>query len=514
MTDRRILDFADHLLISVAPAVLLASIPAAILSAVSKKQFRLISRSIPKTKDEVLQVLLVMGSVAVVALISFFLHGWKMTIVRMIATVMRATALWAWQEHSFSANQLQLFLEKWIPISANDILNAFMIQVLKLTMFQIPIDMFLQGCLPPVASRHLSFFIHWNRAVAFLMSMICLTVMQITTWLNETQRGRQVKREFREALNGAQRTYEKYVSLLNLEVSSPEGRLNIFVNRFIYLERNNVECGSCLEMKSSKRVPKFKSCPHRMCYPCILKYIQESCNEVGGTSLDCPYEPTQCLSLSPEIVHTVLTKMLPPNECMKLNQRLEKAFIKAGLLELQNVMICPSPDCMNAEFSTAELTDQSFLKFKAIRVKARFRETDGRVRERVLAIQKIQHKQKRFSLYKVAKDGVDLRKFKCSGCHYSSCVVCKNLWTYGAVSHSSLTCEEYHEERFADAENAEEILTNNVVQEKKIAGRLRACPKCQALIERSAGCNHMICSRCQTNFCWGCGSHYNSCSCR
>lgn len=41
----------------------------------------------------------------------------------------------------------------------------------------------------------------------------------------------------------------------------------------------------------------------------------------------------------------------------------------------------------------------------------------------------------------------------------------------------------------------------------------RACFKCNAVVERSTGCNHMTC-RCSAQFCYHCGSRWRTCECR
>ena len=41
-------------------------------------------------------------------------------------------------------------------------------------------------------------------------------------------------------------------------------------------------------------------------------------------------------------------------------------------------------------------------------------------------------------------------------------------------------------------------------------GSVTNCPKCGLIIEKEeGGCNHMICSKCNYQFCWICGSKYN-----
>ena len=45
-----------------------------------------------------------------------------------------------------------------------------------------------------------------------------------------------------------------------------------------------------------------------------------------------------------------------------------------------------------------------------------------------------------------------------------------------------------------DSETANYISTNT-----------KDCPECASCIEKSGGCNHMLCSQCGFDFCWICG---------
>ena len=50
-----------------------------------------------------------------------------------------------------------------------------------------------------------------------------------------------------------------------------------------------------------------------------------------------------------------------------------------------------------------------------------------------------------------------------------------------------------------DAE--EEIETD-----KWMKSNTQKCPQCETAIEKSMGCNHMLCTRCKTHFCYLCGN--------
>ncbi|KAJ3206632.1 hypothetical protein HDU82_004401 [Entophlyctis luteolus] len=47
-------------------------------------------------------------------------------------------------------------------------------------------------------------------------------------------------------------------------------------------------------------------------------------------------------------------------------------------------------------------------------------------------------------------------------------------------------------------------LLNDLVYEKYRAQLINACPKCQTIIEKNGGCNHMTCRKCSHHFCWVC----------
>ncbi|KAG1744200.1 hypothetical protein EDB19DRAFT_529744 [Suillus lakei] len=66
----------------------------------------------------------------------------------------------------------------------------------------------------------------------------------------------------------------------------------------------------------------------------------------------------------------------------------------------------------------------------------------------------------------------------CSGCH--------------AGAHDGFTCEE--------RDRAEDKLYHEWAANHDV----KNCPGCKTPIERSEGCNHMTCARCQTHICWEC----------
>lgn len=86
-------------------------------------------------------------------------------------------------------------------------------------------------------------------------------------------------------------------------------------------------------------------------------------------------------------------------------------------------------------------------------------------------------------VYRVVSGGVILQ---CPSCLVRICSGCHT------EAHDGLTCEE--RDKAEDKLYYEWAATHDV----------KNCPGCKTPIERSEGCNHMTCARCQTHICWEC----------
>jgi hypothetical protein len=79
----------------------------------------------------------------------------------------------------------------------------------------------------------------------------------------------------------------------------------------------------------------------------------------------------------------------------------------------------------------------------------------------------------------------------CGSCKTQTCRHCKKR------THPGVFCEEDRETK--------------AVKELAMQKGWKTCPGCNHLIERQSGCLHMICSRCQTAFCYRCSKRWNDC---
>ena len=93
-----------------------------------------------------------------------------------------------------------------------------------------------------------------------------------------------------------------------------------------------------------------------------------------------------------------------------------------------------------------------------------------------------------------SKDSVDPPAFHCPSCLRSVCSACQS------VPHEGVTCFEWEINQNAEVQKADALLEKWASRKGKDVHR---CPKCNALIEKNKGCNHIRC-HCGTHLCWIC----------
>ncbi|KAJ3907848.1 RWD-domain-containing protein [Lentinula edodes] len=118
----------------------------------------------------------------------------------------------------------------------------------------------------------------------------------------------------------------------------------------------------------------------------------------------------------------------------------------------------------------------------------------------------------------------------CASCSYSFCSFCKRTW-HGPVAACPISAYETLvldylalpeespgrktiENRFGRSIVAKMVVAYQEEQAFKqwLANSSTPCPGCNVHIEKSLGCNHMVCSKCKQHFCYRCGSRLSATS--
>lgn len=110
---------------------------------------------------------------------------------------------------------------------------------------------------------------------------------------------------------------------------------------------------------------------------------------------------------------------------------------------------------------------------------------------------------------------------QCPSCQFSFCRYCNNTW-HGTAA-CPLPSTTSFLQKYMASEGAERLGFERRYGRKQLARMVeeweeqqankdwfdkftRACPGCQTRVNKSAGCNHMTCSKCQAHFCYRCGT--------
>lgn len=407
----------------------------------------------------------------------------------------------------------------------------------------------------PLSFGIISRFPSFIKVMSLISELVLFKYLSVGFLLNSTQSGRRIKRRLNRNVKVQQmrnkverageyvrlkkeeseRRFEEFKFQLRYHRKHPEGKINRFIQT-IKFKPTHQSCGSCLENKTQRRLIKLSNCGHKMCYPCLQSYIATGIAEVEGTDLECPYDPEECPQICSKAINKALQSMDPTINAVLMKQQLDAAFVRKGILSLQNIAHCPSADCQNLFYSEEVISEETFMLEKYRKAKERAKKQKKGLITPVEEVKIIQMKRgpwekvddvwidtrvprkerkvvkRLMRKYKATEDGVDLRKFKCSSCNFRSCVVCKKAWIYGLANHDQLSCERFHHVAKLDEADPATALTEEGLRIKKAKGIMKDCPKCGMFIEKNKGCKHMTCINCKHQFCWKCLAVWGQCT--
>ncbi|XP_051909181.1 probable E3 ubiquitin-protein ligase RNF217 [Hippocampus zosterae] len=85
-------------------------------------------------------------------------------------------------------------------------------------------------------------------------------------------------------------------------------------------------------------------------------------------------------------------------------------------------------------------------------------------------------------------------KVQCGSCQFVWCFKCHAPW------HQGIKCRDYRK--------GDKQLRSWACVIERGQRNAQKCPKCKIHIQRTEGCDHMVCTQCNTNFCYRCGDRY------
>ncbi|CAJ0831697.1 6702_t:CDS:2 [Entrophospora sp. SA101] len=244
--------------------------------------------------------------------------------------------------------------------------------------------------------------------------------------------------------------------------------INTYNQQALYQDfsNNHFNCAICLEEKRGEQCIQLKSCQHVFCQNCICKYFEMLIREGFITQVKCPEPGCQ-------LKHILATEEISEIVDKETSDRYSYLVEKQKLETDPLVTYCPRKSCQAP----------------------------------------------------VRKNSNYDKLCVCPKCSFAFCCWCEKTW-HG----SSAPCNMYNISKivsdYMEAEgelkytlelrygkkNLEKLARDAKMElevSKWVSMNAQNCPSCKAVIEKSMGCNHMVCSRCCAHFCYLCGNALN-----
>ena len=250
-------------------------------------------------------------------------------------------------------------------------------------------------------------------------------------------------------------------------------------------EQETFDCGICLEPKKGKDCHRLISCRHVFCTACLKDFYNNCITEGDVDSVKC-LDPgcgkEKEASGEPAKKRRRRDKTLNPSELLQipieeeLVQRYVKLKRKKRIESDKNTIYCPRQWCQGAARSKKHPKRDGVIDD--------FSESESEEAE-----QPVINKKK----VKPEDIPVSERLAVCEDCNFAFCIVCRKGW-HGEMN----KCNPRRQKEL----DAEELATKQYLDRYSTP-----CPTCDAPSQKTMGCNHMICFKCKTHFCYLCSAY-------
>lgn len=260
-------------------------------------------------------------------------------------------------------------------------------------------------------------------------------------------------------------------------------------------EKETFECGVCLEPKKGTVCHRLLLCSHVFCVGCLQAFYNNCISEgdvenVKCLAPDCGKDtrptPAQDQTDSARKRKRKQDRTISPSELLQipLTQDTVQRYVhlkrKKQLESDKNTVYCPRKWCQGAARSKKHpKPDGTFTDDADLESESEGEEQVDQSNSKDKKERKLPPMAERLSV--------------CEDCSYAFCSVCKKGW-HGELAR----CDPRKEAELSAEEKA---------SQEYMALHTTPCPTCSAPCQKSMGCNHMICFKCRTHFCYLCSSY-------
>ncbi|KAI1867956.1 uncharacterized protein JN550_006763 [Neoarthrinium moseri] len=258
-------------------------------------------------------------------------------------------------------------------------------------------------------------------------------------------------------------------------------------------QKSTFDCGICLDPKKGSVCHRMLDCGHVFCKQCLQDFYNNAITEGDVASVQC-LEPN-CASTREKAARATTPgrrrkpkTFISPSELLQipLDQDKVKRYVtlkhKAELESDKNTVYCPRSWCQGAARSKKHKKPEGLEFAEASEDESDQEDTAGAVA------------------------GADGKKTKepaskdllaiCEDCGFAFCSRCGQSW-HGEFKYC------------IPKERKDEITEEEKASLEYLQMHTTPCPTCAAPCQKTQGCNHMRCFRCQTHFCYLCSAWLN-----
>ncbi|KAI1342024.1 RWD domain-containing protein [Xylariaceae sp. FL0016] len=257
-------------------------------------------------------------------------------------------------------------------------------------------------------------------------------------------------------------------------------------------EKETFECGICLDPKKGSSCHRMLDCGHVFCVQCLQDFYNNAITEGDVSSVQC-LEPN-CAKEREESIRASSRKkkrvklFVSPSELLQIpiEQDMVKRYVtlkhKTELESDKNTVYCPRSWCQGAARSKKHRKPEGLEIVEVSDDESDAEDTGGKT-------------------FQAEKELLAI----CEDCGFAFCTRCMQSW-HGEFKYC------------IPVERKDEITAEEQASLDYLKSHTTPCPTCAAPCQKTHGCNHMRCFRCQTHFCYLCSAwldpsnpyrHYN-----